>query len=145
VRREARLVGHQGAGLHLRLARRPHRAVEGRLGVDPDPGRQEPVRAGRVGPYRRRHQPAQGRQAQPLDQRQARRVRRCLAGRRHRASRQLVASLDTLAGRLRRRRAARAPGGRRPAVTSSKRPDRSLERGRKQHTPYRIISTGEKP
>ena len=57
----------QGAGVHLRFARGSHRAVEGRLGVHEDPGRQDALRAGRVGPHRRRHQPAQGRQAQPLD------------------------------------------------------------------------------
>jgi polyhydroxyalkanoate synthase len=61
----------RGAGVHLRLARGPHRAVEGRLGVHADPRRQEPLRAGRVGPHRRRDQPAEAGQAQPLDQREA--------------------------------------------------------------------------
>ena len=41
VRREARPVDDRGAGVHLRLARGSHRAVEGRVGVHADPRRPE--------------------------------------------------------------------------------------------------------
>jgi hypothetical protein len=60
--------GH--AGLHLRLARRPHRAHWRRLCVHPAPAGQEALCDGRLGPHRRRDQPAGQEQAQPLDRRQ---------------------------------------------------------------------------
>ena len=56
-----------GAELHLRLARGPHRAVAGRLSQHAAPEGQDAFRARRVGPHRRRDQPAGEEQAQPLD------------------------------------------------------------------------------
>ena len=69
---------HRRAGLHLRLARRPHRADRRRLCLDPAAAGQEALRDGRVGPHRRRDQPAGQEKAQPLDarRRQAARPRR---------------------------------------------------------------------
>ena len=55
------------ADLHLRLARGPHRAVAGRLRVDAALAGQEALRARRVGPHRRRDQPAREEEAQLLD------------------------------------------------------------------------------
>ena len=58
----------QDAGLFPVDARGPYRAVEIDLSRHPVAGRPEALRAGGVGPYRRRGQPAGGRQIQPLGQ-----------------------------------------------------------------------------
>ena len=59
------------AGLHLRLARGPHRADRRRLRLGQAPAGQEALRDGRLGPHRRRDQPAGEEEALVLDQRQA--------------------------------------------------------------------------
>ena len=56
----------QRAGLRLRLARRPHRALADRLRQHPTAGRRRALRARRQRPHRRGHQPAGQEEAQPL-------------------------------------------------------------------------------
>ena len=99
LRREDRPAQGRHAGLHLRLARRPHRADWRRLCVDPGAAGQEALCDGCLGPHCRRHQPAGQEQAQPLDsrRRQVAQDPGRLAGRRHRAPRQLVDRLVRLA------------------------------------------------
>ena len=136
LRREARPGQRQGAGVHLRLARRPHRALEGGLCLDAHHERQEALRARCLGPHRRRHQPAGEEEAQLLDQRRAAGRCRRLAGRRHRSAGQLVARLVGLAEaacpgrwwpRPRHRAAASTrPSKRRPAATCCRRPEPSF-------------------
>ena len=86
----------QDAGVFPVDARGPYRAVEIDLSRHAVAGRAEAVRAGGVGPYRRRGQPAGGRQIQPLDQRgPAARPGRLVQGR-DRDRRLLVAGLAPL-------------------------------------------------
>ncbi len=102
------------ADLCLRLARGPHRSVGGRLPQYAGAQGQAPLRDGRVGPYRRRDQPARKEQAQPLDRQIGGTAgrRAAVAGQRRRASRQLVARLDAVAGRPRRQAGRRAEDAR---------------------------------
>ena len=67
LRREDRSRQHRRAELPLRLARGPHRAVAGRLPKHAGAEGQAPLRPRRVGPHRRRDQPAAEEEAQPLD------------------------------------------------------------------------------
>ncbi len=120
VRREARPVQHQGAGLHLRLARRPYRALEGGLCLHAHHERQEALRAGRLRPHRRRHQPAGQEEAQLLDQRHVDGRRRGLAGRRHRGAGQLVARLGRLAEAPCGRMGGRTQGAGQPQVRADR-------------------------
>ena len=60
------------AGLRLRLARGPHRAVAGRLSQHAGAERQAPLRARRLRPHRRRDQSAGEEEAQPLDRQERR-------------------------------------------------------------------------
>ena len=70
--------------------------------------RPEPLRAGRLGPHRRRGQPARRRQIQPLDQRRTcRRRSGGLVRRRHRDRRLVVAGLAPLGHRARQARRCR--------------------------------------
>jgi polyhydroxyalkanoate synthase len=100
------------SGLHLRLARRPHRAHRRRLCVHATAAGQEALRDGRVGPHRRRDQPAGQEKAQPLDprRRQVSQDPGRMAGRRAGAPRQLVDRLGTMAQGPRGQAGRRAQG-----------------------------------
>ena len=67
LRAEGGLPQGQAAGLHLRLARGPHRSDRWRLCQHPGVPRQEALRHGCFGSHRRCDQPARRRQTQPLD------------------------------------------------------------------------------
>ena len=102
----------QDAGVLPVDARGSHRAVEIDLSRHAVAGRAEAVRAGGVGPHRRRGQPARGRQIQPLDQPgPAARPGGMVQGR-HRDGRLLVAGLAPLghAHSARQQVPARQPG-----------------------------------
>jgi hypothetical protein len=113
----------------------------GRLCLHPGAAGQEALCDGRLGPHRRRHQPAGQEQAQPLDARgrQASRHAGRLARRRHRAPGSWWTDWSGWLKQPRRQAGGRAqaygkgassrPSSRRPAATSSKRPDRIHPQG----------------
>ena len=76
---------------------RPHRAVPLRLQIDEAVQRADPLHHGGLRPHRRRHQSALGEEVSVLDQRQAARDHRRVAGRRRGASRLMVAGLECVA------------------------------------------------
>ena len=119
---------HHGADLCVRLARRPHRPVGRCLPQHPGAqGRQVPLRARRLGPHRRRDQPAGQEEAQPLDR------RRHLAGhpaglarQGERDPRQLVARLGRLAQEPCRQAGGGAQGTGKPPIQTHRTRTRPL-------------------
>jgi len=89
----------QFTGLHLWLARRPHRAHRWRLRLHPAPAWKKAFCDGRIGSHRGRDQRPGGQQAKPLAARRRQVSSRCerLDPRRQRAARQLVDRLVRLA------------------------------------------------
>ncbi len=110
--RRSTWVEHRGAGLRLRLARRPHRAVEGgAYEHSASLQGQTPLRARCVGPHRRRDQPAGGKSKRSywVDDKLAG-TAQGLARLGQRAAWQLVARLDGLAQAQRRQAGPRTEG-----------------------------------
>ncbi len=116
------------AGLFPLHPRGPHRAVEEHLPRHPAAVGAEPVRAGRLGPYRRRGEPAGGRQIQPLDQPRSAGGPRHLVQGRDRDRRLLVAGLAPLGERAGAGESARPHPRRRQAEPDRGRA-RQLRRG----------------
>ena len=117
-RRRHRPPQGEDAGLHPVDPRGSHRAVEGDLCRDPALFRSRSLRAGGVGPYRRRGQSADVRQIQPLDQRQGEDLSEesgRMAGERRHETRVLVARMAAMDCGVRRRQGAGARTGRRQA------------------------------
>ncbi|CAD5372811.1 hypothetical protein RA210_U230006 [Rubrivivax sp. A210] len=129
LRRAGRPRCHRVAVLHLRLARGPHRALGCGLPLGAAAQGQAHLRARRLGPHCRRHQPARQGQAQPLDQRPAAGQRRGLVRGRHRGPRQLVAGLVGLAGAAGRQAGGRAQGARQRQVQAHRGGPRPLRQG----------------
>ncbi len=105
----------QDAGVFPVHPRGSYRAVEIHLQRHAVAGRDEALRACGVGPYRRRGEPARGRQVQPLDQRGAAARPRRLVQRRHRDRRFMVARLAPLGVSAGERASARQGSRRRQA------------------------------
>jgi hypothetical protein len=113
-RRAGRPEQHRRARLHLRFARRPYRALGAAyasMAVLNPKKEGQPLRAGRLGPHRRRDQsPVEEKRSYwsndagkaPARRKPSR--RRAMDGRRDRARGQLVAGMGGLPGRTRRRR-----------------------------------------
>src|SRR6185369_3187366 len=134
MRRAGGPVGHRLAGLRLRLARGPYRAVANGLREHAAARRPDALRARRQRPHRRRYQSAGQAQAQPLD----RRPRAGCAGmarQRPKCRRQLVAGLERLAARpCRRVGRGTASSGQRRIRTHRSRP-RALRQGKGRLNP----------
>ena len=148
LRREDRPRQHRRAELPLRLARGPHRAVARGLPQHAGAQGQAPLRSRRVGPHRRRDQPAAEEEAQPLD-RQERGVAgfaRGMAGRCGRAPGQLVDRLVGLARAVRRQAGRRAEEARPGQVQGDRARARSLRQGKGGMTPHglRVAPAGHR-
>ena len=111
-RRADRPGEDQDAGVFPVDAGRSYRAVEIDLSRHPAAGRPEALRAGGVGPYRRRGQPAGGRQIRPLDQQGPAAGSGGLVPGRDRNGRIVVAGLAALDPCVRQGPGAGAPAGR---------------------------------